>query len=113
MVSDQEYGSCMLKCKGCGEVMSPNNPLQTCKQHGSSCKRPREEVVTHLDDGEAGFATLSSARRSHTPHMPSAGRRMLSARTCSARQFCQLGLQPFRQPNWLVTTDAFSAAAIV
>eukprot|EP00983_Pelagomonas_calceolata_P093672 1157801-Pelagomonas_calceolata.AAC.8 len=45
----------MLKCKGCGEVMSPNNPLQTCKQHSSSCKPPgEEEAMIQMDDGEAG-----------------------------------------------------------
>eukprot|EP00983_Pelagomonas_calceolata_P104085 1158982-Pelagomonas_calceolata.AAC.8 len=26
IVSDQEHGPCTLKCKGRGEVMSPNNP---------------------------------------------------------------------------------------
>eukprot|EP00983_Pelagomonas_calceolata_P084342 1156350-Pelagomonas_calceolata.AAC.6 len=25
IVSDQEHGPCMLKCEGCGEVMSPNH----------------------------------------------------------------------------------------
>eukprot|EP00983_Pelagomonas_calceolata_P100248 1158545-Pelagomonas_calceolata.AAC.6 len=55
VVSDQEHEPCMLKCTGCGEVMSPNSPLQTCKHHSSSCECPdKAKVMIHIDDGEAG-----------------------------------------------------------
>eukprot|EP00983_Pelagomonas_calceolata_P107448 1159344-Pelagomonas_calceolata.AAC.11 len=48
VASDQEQGPCMLKCKDCGEVMSPNNPLQTCKQHNlcaSALARKRWQFI--------------------------------------------------------------------
>eukprot|EP00983_Pelagomonas_calceolata_P078157 1154174-Pelagomonas_calceolata.AAC.5 len=60
--------------------MSPSglNPLQTCKQHSSSCKRPHEEeeevVEVHDVDEEAGPSRpiKRQAQSSLTPYMPSA-----------------------------------------
>eukprot|EP00983_Pelagomonas_calceolata_P040431 1137613-Pelagomonas_calceolata.AAC.4 len=87
VLSDQEHGQCTLRCKGCGEVLIPNNPLHTCKQHSSSCKRPGEEelMITWMMAMQAP-AALSSARGSHLlPHTCHQLRsRMLSTRSCSA-----------------------------
>eukprot|EP00983_Pelagomonas_calceolata_P071790 1151408-Pelagomonas_calceolata.AAC.1 len=72
----------MPKCKGCGEVMRPNHPSQTCKQHSSSCKHPREEEVIDLDD-EAG-SSRPAKQSSLTPYSHQLRSRTLSTRTCFA-----------------------------
>eukprot|EP00983_Pelagomonas_calceolata_P036065 1128194-Pelagomonas_calceolata.AAC.3 len=69
-------GPSMLRCKGWGEVVSPSNPSQACKQHSSACKRPREEEVIDLDeDDEAGSSRpvkCKATQSSIAHHMPSA-----------------------------------------
>jgi hypothetical protein len=61
IISQQRHlQPCVLRCKACGEELSPNNPSQTTKQHSTACKRPQlpDEEDFEVEDEEKGLKSM-------------------------------------------------------